>query len=229
LQINWLPPISHYVSLTAGFGDKFGDDPNDPGSYRPFSGLDFWGRLSTYFDLTPNWQIEGGVSGLINPTSGTYGQTLTPSTPIEQERRLAGLDLKLSYVPLRNNQFQSLTWGTEVLYSDNNYTFDPDGVLADAYSSYVGSLGLYSYVTYKWSRQWSAGFVFDWVQNAQDHSQETFAYSPYITWALSHWNQLRLQYTHTDYNAAYGLPSSDAVYLQWTWIIGSHSHGWQAR
>src|ERR1017187_7674461 len=123
LQINWLPPISHYVSLTAGFGDKFGDDPNDPGSYRQFSGLDFWGRLSTYFDLTPNWQIEGGVSGLINPTSGTYGQTLTPSTPIEQERRVAGLDLKLSYVPLRNNQFQSLTWGTEVLYSDSRYLF----------------------------------------------------------------------------------------------------------
>jgi len=46
---------------------------------------------------------------------------------------------------------------------------------------------------------------------------------------LSHWNQLRLQYTHTDHNAISGLRPDDAVYLQWSWIIGAHSHGWQQR
>jgi hypothetical protein len=55
------------------------------------------------------------------------------------------------------------------------------------------------------------------------------AFSPYITYALSHWNQLRLQYTHTDHNAVSGLRPDDAIYLQWDWIIGSHSHGWQQR
>ena len=82
---------------------------------------------------------------------------------------------------------------------------------------------------YKWHRQWSAGFLFDWMQNAQNHDDQTFAYSPYITWAISHWNQLRLQYTHTDPNAVSGLQPDDAIYLQWAWIIGSHSHGWQQR
>jgi hypothetical protein len=229
LQINWLPPLSHYVSLTTGVGDKFGDDADYPGTYREIDGLTFWGRLATYFDLTPNWQLEAGVSGLLNPTSGGSDQPPTATAPTELERRVAGLDLKLSYVPLRNNQFRSLTWGTEVLYSDSRYNFDPDGVPADAYASTVGSLGMYSYLTYKWHRQWSAGFLFDWVQNAQDHNQQTFAYSPYITWALSHWNQLRLQYTHSTYSGLSSSPSGDAVYLQWTWIIGSHSHGWQAR
>jgi hypothetical protein len=229
LQINWLPPLAHYVSLTAGVGDKFGDDPNYPGNYREFDGLSFWGRLSTYFDLTPNWQLEGGVSGILNPASGSADQPPTDATPTQLDRHVAGLDLKLSYVPLRNNQFQSLTWGTELLYSDNRYAFDPSGDPADTYASRVGSLGMYSYLTYKWHRQWSAGFVFDWVQNAQDHDQQTFAYSPYITWALSHWNQLRLQYTHSTYSGPSSPPSGDAVYLQWTWIIGSHSHGWQAR
>ena len=92
--------------------------------------MNFWGRLSTYFDLTPNWQLEAGVSGLMQsqdrgsrrrPSCSPTARTLT-----EKERRLAGLDLKLSYVPLRNNQFRSFTWGTEVLYSDNRYLFDPD-------------------------------------------------------------------------------------------------------
>jgi hypothetical protein len=237
-QVNWLAPVSHYISLTAGVGDSFGGDspnPNNPGTYRAFDGLNFWGRLSTYFDLTPDWQFETGISGLINPkTEDRGGALLQPngiSTLTEKERRLAGVDIKLSYVPLQNNQFQSFTWGTEVLYSDNRYLSDPDGIPnnGDEFNENVGSVGLYSYVSYKWSRQWSAGFLFDWVQSAQNHNDETAAYSPFITFALSHWNQLRLQYTHTDHNAVSGLKPDDAVYLQWAWIIGAHSHGWQQR
>jgi hypothetical protein len=249
LQLNWLPPLNHYVSLTVGFGSGFGGDSplNNPGLYRSLGGFNYFGRLSTYFDLTPNVQLETGISGLINPSTQDRGGVLVQSdgsTLTEKERRVAGFDLKLSYVPLRNNQFQRLDWGTEILYSDSRYLMDPDGSLdpnnptstvgwpmltGDEHYGNIGSLGLYTYVTYKWSRQWSGGFLFDWVQNAQNNHDETFAYSPYLTFALSHWNQLRLQYTHTDHNTVSGLPSDDAVYLQWAWIIGAHSHGWQAR
>jgi len=242
LQVNWLLPTPHYVSLTLGLGDQFGDDPNNPGKFRHLSEVNYFGRLSTYFDLNPNWQLETGLSGLINPkTEDRAGVLVQPSgsTLTERQRRLAGLDFKVSYVPLQNNQFQSFIWGTEALYSGGRYLFDPDGSLdpslsapgfsGDEYTHRVGSLGLYSYVTYKWSRQWSGGLLFDWVQNAQNNHDETFAYSPYLTYALSHWNQLRLQFTHTDHNAASGLRSDNAVYLQWAWIIGSHAHGWQQR
>ena len=102
----------------------------------------------------------------------------------------------------------------------------PDGALS---SQTVGSFGLYSYLAYKFHRQWTAGFLFEWMENPQNNEAKTSAYSPYITWAFSHWNQLRLQYTHTDNNAATGLQSNDAIYLQWAWIIGSHAHGWQER
>jgi hypothetical protein len=243
-QLNWLPPLPHYFSLTVGFGNGFGGDSplNNPGAYRALSGFNYFGRASTYFDLTPNIELETGISGLINPRTHDRGGVLVQpngSTLTEKERRVAGLDLRLSYVPLRNNQFKRLDWGTEVLYSDSRFLRDPDGSLnpdnpapglsGDEFEKYIGSLGMYSYVTYKWHRQWSGGFLFDYVQNAQNHSDETFAYSPYITWALSHWDQLRLQYTHTDHNALSGLKSDDAVYLQWAWIIGAHSHGWQSR
>jgi hypothetical protein len=236
-QVNWLVPVEHYISITAGVGDQFGGDspnPNHPGNTRVIGGLNFWGRASTSFDLTDNWQAEAGVSGLWNPKTEDRGGALVQpdgSTLTEKERRLAGLDFKLSYVPLRDNQFRSFTWGTEVLFSDNNFLFDPDGLPAsgDEYRGNVNSLGLYSYASYKWSRQWSAGFLFDYVQSAQNHDDETFAYSPFVTFALSHWNQLRLQYTHTDRSAASGLKPDDAIYLQWAWIIGAHSHGWSQR
>ncbi len=243
-QINWLAPTEHYTSLTAGVGDQFGGDagPNNPGAKREVGGLNFWGRASTSFDFTPNWSAEAGISGLWNPKTDDRGGVLVQpggSTLTEKERVLAGVDFKLSYVPLRDNQFKRFDWGTEVLFSRNSYLFDPNGSLnpnnaapvlsGDEFRGNVDSLGLYSYVNYKWSRQWSAGFLFDWVQNAQDHHDDTFAYSPFVTFALSHWNQLRLQYTHTERSSISQLKSDDAIYLQWAWIIGAHSHGWQQR
>lgn len=249
-QLNWLLPVDHYISLTTGLGTQFGGDnpPNSVGEFRNFSGLNFWSRLSTYFDLTPDISLEPGVSGLWNPhtaaqwdpsaaalpTTNTVSNTKNMFT--ERERRLLGADLQLSYKPLRNNQFQSVTWGTEVLYSDNRYDVndvtDPNNPVFLSSRS-VGSLGLYSYLTYKFHRQWSAGFLFDYVEDAVDKKAKTYAYSPYITWVTSHWNQIRLQYTYTDHNAestaAFGLRPDNAVYIQWAWIIGAHSHGWQQR
>jgi hypothetical protein len=230
VQVNYLLPISHYVSLTAGAGTQFGDTPNSVGNFRSANNLNYWGRASTYFDLTPNISFEPGLSGMWNPnTNSLGGPQLQPdgSTFTQRQRRLVEADITFAYRPLRNNQFKSLTWGTELLYSDNRYDVtSPDGNLS---TQTVGSYGLYSYLAYKFDRQWTAGVVFDWVENLENNQARTSAYSAYVTWALSHWNQLRLQYTHTNNNAATCLQPYDAVYLQWAWIIGSHAHGWQER
>jgi uncharacterized coiled-coil protein SlyX len=248
-QLNYLVPIEHYVSLTAGVGQGFGDAPIDTGdfdngNFRPFGGLSFWGRGSTSFDITPDLSFEPGISGLLNPKTPDRGGVLAldngvpvtlpqfpGSTLRETERSLEGVDFVLSYKPLSSNQFNSVTWGTEFLRSDNCYDVIPPsaGAAFTPFNRSVDSYGMYSYLTYKWSREWSGGFLFQWVEDAWNNADRTFSYSPYITWATSHWSQIRLEYTHTDPNAVSGLRSDDAVYLQWCWIIGSHAHGWQQR
>ena len=236
LQVNYLVPIEHYVSLTMGVGDSFGGDPpnpDDPGEFRRIGGLNYWGRLSSDFDLTDDIALEPGISAMWNPSTQDRGGPFAlpdGSSLTERERRLMGVDLVLSYKPLRNNQFQSLTWGTELLHSANRY--DVNNSVDPVFSRSVNALGVYSYVAYKFHREWTTGFLFDFVEDAHNNKAQTTAYSPYITWALSHWNQLRLQYTYTDQNAASiasGLRPDHAIYLQWAWIIGSHSHGWQQR
>jgi hypothetical protein len=236
LQINWLAPVDHYISLTLGLGDQIGGDagPNNPGVKRGLGELNFWGRASTYFDLSPDWQFETGLSGLINPrTEDRGGVFVQPdgSTRTEKRRGLVDLDLKLSYVPLVDNQFSGFTWGTEILRSDNRYLVDPDAVPqnGDEFMRTVGSLGFYSYVTWKMDRQWSVSFLVDHVENAQNRHDITSAYSPIITWATSHWNQIRLQFTRTEHDRVSGLKDDNAIYVQWAWIIGAHSHGWQQR
>ena len=137
----------------------------------------------------------------------------------------------LQLQPLRNNQFKSLTWGTELLYSDNRYDVTspsgdscpaaPSAPLACTRISLTSSIG-----------SGPPGSCLSGWRMHKRQAAQTFAYSPYITWALSHWNQLRLQYTYTDHKwlrPKPGLRPDDAVYLQWAWIIGSHAHGWQQR
>jgi uncharacterized coiled-coil protein SlyX len=248
-QLNYLLPIEHYVSLTMGVGDGFGSAPNDindnsNGNFRNFGGLSFFGRGSTSFDLTPDLSLEPGISGLLNPETINRGGVLAlpngdpvtlpqfPGSRLSQTgRSLEGVDLTLSWKPLQNNQFKSIIWGTEVLRSDSSFDVMPTtgGAAFSPFSQSVESYGMYSYLTYKWSREWSAGFLFECMEDSWNNADKTVAYSPYITWATSHWNQLRLQYTHTDHNAVSGLRPDDAVYLQWAWIIGSHAHGWQQR
>lgn len=232
VQATYLLPIPHYVNLTIGAGNEFGGDipPNNVGDFRQGSNVNYWGRLSTFFELTPDISFEPGFSGLWNPaTTGLGSPIVDPdgSAFTQKERRLLDADFMLSWRPLRNNQFESITWGTEVLYSDNRYDVSaPSGSFFDRA---VGATGLYSYLAYKFDRQWIVGFLYDFVESPQNNRARTSAYSPYITWALSHWNQLRLQYTYTDPNAATGLKPDNALYLQWAWIIGAHSHGWQER
>ncbi len=122
----------------------------------------------------------------------------------------------MRYQPLRNNQFKSLTWGTEVLYSDNRYRRYRTGrhpVITRP--SMSPPVGMYSYLAYRFHREWTAGFEFQFAQNAQDKHQHTYAYSPYITWYLSHWNELRLQYTHTQPTGQGFFPGLDAQLHPW--------------
>ncbi len=233
-QLSWLVPIEHYVNVTVGAGNHFGNPQENPGTYRSFNELNYFGRVSTYFDLPSDWQVETGVSGLIDPhTDDRGGALIQPdgSTLTERERRLAGVDFSLRWVPLRNNQFQSFAWGTKILYNDNRYDFDPDATPGngDEFSHSVGAYGLYSYMAYKIDREWVTGVSFDYLENEQNQHDQTKAYSAFLTYNISHWNQLRLEYTHTDRDPISGQRDDDAVYLQWAWIIGSHSHGWQQR
>ena len=49
VQLNWLPPLEHYVSLTTGVGDKFGDDAEQS---RHLPGFQRTGLLGTARRLT---------------------------------------------------------------------------------------------------------------------------------------------------------------------------------
>lgn len=218
-QVNYLFPTTQYLSLTMGLGNGFGADlgPGLTDGYRSINGLNYWGHLSTYFDLTPNLSLETGVSGLIDDKAEGF-----VTMPTQRNRYIGGADITLRYQPLTSTVYKGLVWGTEVLHNSANFD-DTTGEHSE------NSFGLYSYVETKLSREIKAGFLFDFLQEPNNDSAEIFRYSPYITWNPSEFQLLRLQYSHTSPNADSLLKASDAVYLQWSFIIGRHVHGFKQR
>ena len=94
-ELNWMLPTAHYVNLAAGVGTQLGGDalPN-VGTFRAANELTFWTHLSSFWELTPNVTLEGGVSALLNDRTDDRGGALGQadgSTLTERRRALAGL------------------------------------------------------------------------------------------------------------------------------------------
>jgi hypothetical protein len=248
LEVNYLFPMSHYLSLTLGTGTQFGEGINNPGAYRSLGELNYWGRLSTYFDLGSSLSLEVGASGLLNDRTDDRGGVMVMpdgSTQTERRRRVAGLDFTLRYQPLANNRSRGLEWGTELLYSSSAFDFDPNGSLdpanptgtpgfpaadGDEFRGSMRATGLYTYLAAKLNRQWTAGFAFDWLQSPLQRMDETFRYSPYLTWKPSEFQMFRLQYSYTDRRDFYTVQQDDhGIFLQWSFILGAHAHGFRQR
>ncbi|MBI4550409.1 MAG: hypothetical protein HY714_05740 [Candidatus Omnitrophica bacterium] len=85
--------------------------------------------------------------------------------------------------------------------------------------------GFYSLVDYRFSRRFSAGIRFDYLEplDVVDQHGRTTAISPYFTFWQSEFAHFRIQYSHTD-PASAEAEADDAIFLQANILIGSHKH-----
>ena len=56
------------------------------------------------------------------------------------------------------------------------------------------------------------------------------SYSPFLTWNLSEFNRLRFQYSYLDDKVREDKAErGNQFFLQWTTVLGSHTHGFRNR
>jgi hypothetical protein len=212
-SIDWLMPsvVTHNNMLTI----QITNGQND----HLFSGEAFGfpvvlGHLKNYFDLTQHTYLELGLTGMIgnNNFRGFEGDSLI----LESNRytELAGLDLTILWEPVERAKYQSLLWRTELFYA-NKEELERDNIEA---------FGWYSYVDYKFERNWHIGLRFDYTQpfEVDNDNNNIKQIIPYITWWQSEWVRLRLQCNCLKSN------NSDiedqTLRLQITWAMGPHKH-----
>jgi hypothetical protein len=219
VEANYLFPTPFFLRATLGGYNKVGEGNDTVNNTEPraWSRFTYLGRLNTYFDLSDNQSIELGTSLAYTPSVRLAGD------PTGGYRTLNGIDATYRYQPLSSAVYQGLTWGSE-LYA-NSERFPLDGT-AQRHRSYGG----YSYTELKLNKNWSTGFLFDYAPNVDNPSTRTISYSPFLTWNLSEFNRLRFQYYYLSNNyQAEKSDTSNQFFLQWTTVIGAHTHGFLGR
>jgi uncharacterized coiled-coil protein SlyX len=219
VELSYLFPTPFFLRGTMGGYNKLGAENEriDNTKARAWSRFTYLGRLQTYFDLSDNHSLELGSSLAFTPS------VRIPSDPQGGNRMLSGVDLTYRYQPLASTLYQGFTVGAEFFGNSERVergsgfrrTFAPGG---------------YAYGEAKINREWAAGFLYDNAPSLTSPGKKTIGYSPFITWNLSEFNRLRFQYSYLDDNVREDKSErGNQFFLQWTTVLGSHSHGFRTR
>jgi len=233
-EVNYLFPTPFFLRATFGGYNKIGADNEQVDNLTPRSGSRFTylGRLNTYFDLTDNQSIELGTSLAYTPSVRLQGDASGG------DRILGGVDLTYRYQPLASTVYQGFTWGSEFYNNSQRFPFDievpneddPSILETQTVGKRRRSYGGYSYAELKLNKNWATGFLFDYAPIVDNPSQRTLSYSPYVTWYLSEFNRLRFQYSYLKNNfSADKAEKGNQFFVQWTTVIGAHTHGFLTR
>jgi hypothetical protein len=233
-EVNYLFPTPFFLRATFGGYNKIGADNEQVSNFKPRSASRFTylGRLHTYFDLTDDHSIDFGTSLAYTPSVRLQGDASGG------DRILGGVDLTYRYQPLASTLYQGFTWGSEFYNNSQRFPFtidvpnvdDPSILETQTVGKRRRSYGGYSYAELKLNRNWSTGFLFDYAPIVDNPSQRTLSYSPYLTWYLSEFNRLRFQYSYLNNNfSADKAEKGNQFFVQWTTVIGAHTHGFVTR
>jgi hypothetical protein len=219
VELSYLAPTPFFLRATLGGYNKMGAENERLDDTRPraWSRFTYLGRLQTYLDLADNHSIELGTSLAYTPSNRI------PEEPQGGSRSLAGLDLTYRYEPLASTLYQGFTVGGE-LFANTERVERESGFRR------MRALGGYAYTEAKINREWAAGFLLDNAPSLSSPGKKTISYSPFLTWYLSEFNRLRFQYSYLDDSVREEKSErGNQFFLQWTTVLGSHTHGFRTR
>ncbi len=219
VELNYLFPTPFFLRATFGGYNKLGEDNErlDNDRSRSWSRFTYLTRLNSYFDITDSQSVELGTSHTYTPS------VRLPADTVGGNRILNGIDLTYRYQPLDSAVYQGLVVGTELFRNSERFASDDNSKRRQSY-------GGYSYAELKLNKNWSTGFLFDYAPSIESPGKKTLGYSPFVTWNPSEFNRLRLQFTHMDDRVREDKADrGNQVFLQWTTVIGAHTHGFLGR
>jgi hypothetical protein len=219
VELSYLFPTPLFLRGTIGGYNKLGAENErlDETKSRAWSRFTYLGRLQTYFDLTDHQSVELGTSVAFTPS------IRIPSDPHGGNRTLTGVDVTYRYQPLGSTLYEGFSVGGE--FFGNSERMERASGFRRMFAP-----GGYVYGEAKINREWAAGFLYDNAPSLASPGKKTIGYSPFLTWTLSEFNRLRLQYSYLDDNVREEKSErGHQFFLQWTTVLGSHTHGFRTR
>jgi hypothetical protein len=256
VEVTWLAPTPFFLKFTAAYASRFGEVVHYPLTFynqQPVQGDTFLGKVTTYYDINDDHNIEVGYSIASSSNSRAVPDGFMPGILTVEEsvplpvlgpalrRQVMDVDFHYRWYPLGRGQRQSLSLHGEILYDTGQGRRNVLGNIVQQ-----SSWGGYAYLEYRLNKQWRPGFRFDYHQmlsepalfnnpfsglqgstaNITGQRTDVRTFSPYLTYHMSETNRLRVQYNRVSWGNA---TDTDMVLFQWTVVFGSHVHGFTER
>ena len=195
ISLSWLMPTkSFYQELIVQATSGISESP----TFKQSEGNRFvsLAHLKNFFTVNDNTTLEFGLTGITGPNE------LTSYTNI------GAVDITLKWKPVKLNTYHSLTWQSELYYSD---------IHVDAGTLY-NSLGLYSFLQYQVAKRWFLTGRYDYAQKPNNYKITEQAYSLTAGWLATEFQKLEIEgKTTNDIQSQYY-----QFWLRWIFAIGAH-------
>ncbi len=172
----------------------------------------------------PAYDEDGEPIMLYDENGGELGQLTVPGEEIHVgefwgQVWLAGVDLTISWSPLRRERYQHVTWRSEFYFVSRESRHVHD---FEVHDFTIQAMGAYSYLDIGLNEAWAIGVRGDVTQPFEhDPHGVRWGATAYMTWWQSPWVKLRLQYSH--FQGA-ERPMEDRLVLQFVFAAGPHKH-----
>jgi hypothetical protein len=243
-RLSWLAPLPFYSELFLAVQNSQGetaysfrnDNKGEPMFGRPLSqdtgnslnGLLLAPRYAASFDLSDTQTLLAGVSAAFGPNgSGT-----------DTDTQIYGADLFWKWKPARHHGgFPFVSWQTEAMLrryqagatAAGSYAPGASGVYLPGET--LTDWGLYSQIAWGFRKDWVAALrgdyvlpvdkaAYEWILGDDPNRLPRWRFSPNLTWYLSEFSKLRLQYNYDDRQQ---LGIDHSVWLQFEFSLGAHA------
>ena len=234
-RIGWLTPLPWFSQFHLGVqnangetmasflaNDEFFEERAIGGTefedqdVRSLGDLVWLARWENAWDFSDEVSGALGLSGLVGPNAtGTGGRTV-----------VYGGDLLVKWQPVKNDRgWPFVTWQSEILRRD----YKVDGEAAELPGEDLGDWGLYSQLLWGFTRDWSAGFRYEFVsadgpsvggRDMDPFRDDRQRFSPVIIWTPTHFSRVRLQYNIDQ--ADHLADDAHSVWLGFEVLLGKH-------
>ena len=196
ISLSWLLPNKKFyqefiVQATSG--------KSESPSFKQSEGNRFiyLAHFKNFFALNDNATFEFGLTGISGPNDSSRVTNI-----------LAG-DFTYKWKPIKLNTYKSITWQSEIYYSNASYTPQVS----------KNSFGLYSFVDYQISKRWFLTGRYDYGQKPYNKNIIEQAYSITAGWDATEFSKIELEAKTTE------LSNQSRFYqawLRWIFVIGAH-------
>jgi hypothetical protein len=203
-------PWERYIEFSAELVNSDGGEESPilggPGAKNPA----VISHLKLFQDIGDSASFEVGGSFLFGHTSDDD----------DARAYTLGLDATYLWRDPKKPDFRSLLLQGEVLWAASDWEFDRGN------SERNKSLGFYAFGQYQWTRNWYAGVRFDYTEHPSlalhDSDDSDWGVSAWVSWYLSEFLRLRLEYQHLSFERFGDRDSQDNLLLGVTFLIGAH-------